>query len=347
MLPGIMERFTRWFWGWGLCAFFLLACQSGRSFPKETDRVLAGFRAGGLDEPILPVPKMAALDARRVALGRRLFNEPRLSHDDSISCASCHVLERGGVDGLPLSIGMGAAVGSVNTPTVFNAALNFRQFWDGRESSLEGQVEGPIHNPREMGSSFEEVIAKLGRDPSWVRQVRESYGEARFTAATIRDAMATYERSLVLPGSRFDQFLAGSEPGIDADEQRGYDLFKSYGCASCHQGANVGGNMFERIGVARDYFGDVPNPSSADLGRYNVTKREEDRYVFKVPSLRLVSLTAPYFHNGTVSTLAQAIRLMARYQLGRELSNGDVALIETFLGSLRGTSPGVTFASAP
>ena len=324
----------------------MVSCQGSAGLPTETDTPPVISATGALGEPLLPIPALPALDARRVALGRRLFSEPRLSRDDSTSCATCHVVERGGVDGLPLSMGIGDAVGSVNAPTVFNAALNFRQFWDGRALTLEEQIDGPIHNPAEMGSSYEAVIAKLGREPSWVREVAAAYGGATLTAALIRDAIATYERSLVLTDSRFDHFLTGDQGSLDADERRGYELFKSYGCASCHQGANVGGNMFERLGTAHEYF-DAPHPTAADLGRYNVTHRDADRHVFRVPSLRLVTLTAPYLHNGTVQSLAQMIRMMARYQLGRELPAEDVVVIEKFLGTLRGRVDGVTFASAP
>ena len=327
----------------------LLGCQGSDGQLTDTDTPPMLSAAVALGEPLLAIPRAPALApsaARRVALGRRLFAEPRLSRDDSISCATCHVLERGGVDGLPLAIGVGGAVVNVNAPTVFNAALNFRQFWDGRASTLEEQIDGPIHNPVEMGSSYEAVIAKLGRDPSWVREVRAAYGGAPLSASVIRDAIATYERTLVLPDSPFDRFLAGDQTSIGADERHGYELFKSYGCASCHQGANVGGNLFARFGAAHEYF-DGPNPSAADLGRYNVTHRESDRHVFRVPSLRLVTLTAPYLHNGTVQSLPQVIRMMARYQLGRELSVEDVDFIEKFLGTLRGRIDGVTFASAP
>ncbi|HET6146411.1 MAG TPA: cytochrome c peroxidase [Polyangia bacterium] len=323
------------------------ACQGGAGLPTETDTLPVLSASGAPGEPLLPVPAVPPLDARRVALGRRLFSEPRLSRDDSTSCATCHVLERGGVDGRPLSIGVGGAVGAVNTPTVFNAALNFRQFWDGRALTLEEQIDGPLQHRTEMDSSYEAVIVKLGRDPSWVRQVESAYGGGSLlTASLIRDAIATYERSLVLADSRFDRFLAGDQSSLDADERHGYELFKSYGCASCHQGANVGGNMFERLGAAHEYF-DAPRTTGADLGRYNVTHRDADRHVFRVSSLRLVTLTAPYLHNGTVQSLPQMIRMMALYQLGRDLPASDVDFIEKFLGTLLGRVDGVTFATTP
>ncbi len=309
------------------------------SAPDARERLQAG--------PIQPVQAMAALSAPRVALGRRLFEEPRLSHDDSVACATCHPLDHAGVDGLPLPIGIGGKVGDLNTPTVFNAALNFRQFWDGRAPTLEAQVAGPLHNPIEMGSSFDEAIGKLARDPSYARQAEAAYGTTALTAAVITDAIATFERSLVLTGSRFDRFLAGDPSAIDDDELRGYYLFVRHGCASCHQGANVGGNMFERFGVNRDYFAEIPRPTRADLGRFNVTGRDQDRHVFRVPSLRVVALTAPYFHDGSIQTLDQAVRLMARYQLGRDLPERDVALIGKFLATLVAGSRDIHLASSP
>ena len=325
----------------------IAACTANKGAPIAAfdETVVVPQPAGDLMAPIQRVPPVPKQDPRRVALGRRLFMDRQLSANDTLSCASCHIPEHAGVDGRPRAIGISDQVGSFNTPTVFNAALNFRQFWDGRVETLEAQVGGPLQNPIELGSTFESAIAKLERDPSYLRQIREAYNAPHLTAALLCDAIASYERSLVLPGSPFDRFLAGDETSIDADQRQGYELFKSYGCSSCHQGTNVGGNMFERFGVARDYFGQVGHPSRADLGRYNITGREEDRYVFRVPSLRLVSLTGPYLHDGSIENLPQMVRLMSRYQLGRELSDTDVQLIVKFLGALVGSADEVTLAA--
>ena len=327
-----------------------LACQSRPAAPifdPGPSAITATPVELDLGGPLRAIPPMARLDARRVALGRRLFQDPRLSGDGSVACASCHPLDRAGVDGRPRAIGIHNQVGSFNTPTVFNAALNFRQFWDGRAETLEEQAGGPIENPRELGSSYDALIGKVNADPSYVRQIAEAYDGQVASAALLSSAIATFERSLVLPGSRFDRFLAGVEGSIDPEERQGYELFTSYGCSSCHQGANVGGNMFERFGIARDYLEEREHQTTADLGRFHVTGRKEDRYVFRVPSLRLVTMTAPYLHDGSVQSLDQMIRLMARYQLGRELVDGDVRLIERFLDTLAGSYDGATFAQAP
>jgi cytochrome c peroxidase len=294
--------------------------------------------------PIAPIPPPPALSHARVELGRRLFHEVRLSHDGSLSCAGCHAVERAGMDGRTRAVGIHGAQGQRNTPTVFNAALNFRQFWDGRSASLEAQVDGPINATAEMGSSWDEVIGKLARDPSYVGAFAAAYGKP-ISPETVRDAIATFERTLVYGGSRFDHFLAGDMAALSTEELNGYRLFQQSGCASCHQGANVGGNMFERLGIVRDFFAERPEPTESDLGRFNVTGRPEDRFVFRVPSLRLASLTAPYLHDGSIATLADTIRTMATYQLGQRLDPSEVDAIEAFLKALAGQPEDGTLAS--
>lgn len=298
----------------------------------------AGLDAVAGRDALLPLPPAPELSPGKVELGRRLFFEKRLSHDDTLSCAGCHDLGRGGTDRLPISIGIGGKVGAVNAPSVFNASLNFVQFWDGRAASLEEQAAGPVHNPVEMGSSWAEVSAKLKQDEAYRDAFRQHYPQGVNESAIV-DALATFERSLLTPNSRFDRYLRGEGSALDALERAGYRRFLDYGCASCHQGANVGGNMFQRFGVMDDYFRKRP-PSRADLGRFNVTGREEDRHVFKVPSLRNVAVTPPYFHNGSVGTLDEAVVVMGRYQLGRELSNADIKAIAAFLRTLTGTWQG-------
>ena len=283
---------------------------------------------------LLPLPALPSLAPGKVALGKQLFHEPKLSHDNSLSCASCHDLQRGGVDHRRVSVGIKGQLGSVNAPTVFNASLNIAQFWDGRAKTLEEQAAGPIQNPIEMGSTWPEVLKKLKADQAYQQAFQHVYPDG-ITAANVTDALATFEHSLLTHGARFDRYLMGDKQAMTALEMEGYRRFVDHGCASCHQGAGVGGNMFQHFGIMEDYFKDRPS-TAADLGRFNVTHLEEDRHVFKVPSLRNVALTAPYFHDGSVDTLEKAIHIMGRYQLGMELSSEDTHSIAAFLRTLTG-----------
>jgi cytochrome c peroxidase len=295
-------------------------------------------RAAGYDEPIRPLPQLKdlKLDEGKVRLGERMFNDVRLSRDNTMACVTCHALDKGGVDGRKSSLGINGQEGPINAPTVYNSGLNFRQFWDGRAGSLEEQAAGPVHNPKEMGSNWPEVMVKLSQDTRVVEQFRGSYKDG-LQPRNIQDAIATFERSLLTP-SRFDRYLQGDARAITTEEAAGYQRFKSYGCVACHQGVNVGGNMFQMFGVMGDYFQKRGNATEADLGRYNVTKRESDRHVFKVPSLRNVALTAPYFHDGSAATLGDAVDVMFKYQLGRPAPDEDKRLIIKFLMTLSGES---------
>ncbi len=299
----------------------------------------AGERHGAIAqyaEPIAPLRAIEGLDPRMVRLGERLFNDPRLSRDDTISCAFCHRLASGGVDLLPRSLGIAGREGVINAPTVFNAALNFVQFWDGRADTLEEQVAGPIHNPVEMDSDWPSVVAKLSGDPSYREPFREIWPNRGIAAETIASAIAEFERSLITVDSPFDRWLQGDEDAISAEAKEGYRLFKSHGCATCHQGANVGGNLYQYMGVMGDYFADRGDITQADMGRYNITGDEEDRHLFKVPSLRMAPHTSPYFHDGSAKDLADAIATMARYQLGHTVSAAETELIIAFLATLAG-----------
>jgi cytochrome c peroxidase len=292
-------------------------------------------------DALVPLPPPPALPTDKVRLGRALFLDVRLSRDDTLSCAGCHDLSGAGNDGRPVSIGVGGAAGGVNAPTVFNASLNFVQFWDGRAASLEEQAAGPVHNPVEMASTWAEVIAKLEADDVFRREFRRVYPDG-ITAKNLVDAIAAFERTLLTGNAPFDRYLRGDTRAIDERARAGYRNFRELGCASCHQGVNIGGNMFQRFGIMADYFADRAQNrpvGTADLGRYNVTGREEDRHVFKVPGLRNVAQTAPYFHDGSVATLEEAVAIMGRYQLGRELSRAEVASLVVFLQTLTGDRP--------
>ncbi len=286
-------------------------------------------------EPLQPIPDRIAYDAAKARLGESLFFDPRLSRDGRVSCAHCHDLHTGGADDKAVSLGVRERRGVRNAPTVFNAALNIAQFWDGRARTLEAQIDGPLHNPREMDMSWSAVLDRLRDDASYRRRFERLYVDG-ITAANVRNAIAEFERSLLTPGSRFDRYLMGDETAIDAQEKRGYALFKRYGCTACHQGSNVGGNMFQRLGVFESSGLSSNASESADLGRFLVTGKEEDRHVFKVPSLRLVVCTPPYLHDGSRKNLTSTIQLMARSQLGREIPREDIAAIIRFLRTLPG-----------
>jgi cytochrome c peroxidase len=286
-------------------------------------------------EPITPIPLDLQLNVRKVALGRRLFFDARLSHDDTISCSSCHKLESGGADGLPHPIGIGGKEGKINTLTVFNSQFNYRLFWDGRAETLEDQIDFPLINLSEMGSSWDEVIIKLRKDADYRRDFADIYSD-NIQPSTVMNAIVTFERSLTTPNGKFDRYLRGDKQALDKDELAGYQLFKNLGCISCHQGMNVGGNMYEKLGLFKNYFANRGNVQEVDYGRYNVTKNEEHRYEFRVPSLRNVALTAPYFHDASAKTLEQAVSVMGEYQLGMNLSEDEITKIAKFLHTLTG-----------
>lgn len=291
--------------------------------------------AAPLDGPLKPLPPVPMLDAATVELGRQLFNETQLSVNNSLSCASCHHLETGGVDNRPFSLGFDGQPVGLNTPTVFNISLNFKQFWDARVDTLEAQVEQVVTSPMEMGNDWKTVVKTLSALPNYQTAFQQIYPDG-VTPANVQNALATYERTLLTPNSRFDQYLQGNTDILTTQEKYGYQRFKDYGCIACHQGANIGGNMYQKFGVMGDYFAARGNPTDADLGRYLLTQDEEDRNVFKVPSLRNVAVTAPYFHDASAKTLEEAVDIMFTYQLGRIPSAEDKTLIIQFLKTLTG-----------
>jgi len=302
---------------------------------------VVALHAGGalaMDEPIKPLPITSNQDPARVKIGQALFHDARLSANGSVSCASCHDAKHGGADSRAHSVGFGGKSTAVNAPTVFNAALNFAQFWNGRAASLEAQVDAVVQNPVEMGSAWADVLKKLAADANYAAEFSRAYPDG-ITKANVQNAIASYERTLITPNSRFDRFLRGDEAALSDTEKKGYAKFKQYGCIACHQGANVGGNMYQRFGVMADYFEHRSAMTEADMGRFVVTGDENDKHVFKVPSLRNVALTAPYFHDASASTLSQAVDVMFRYQLGRVAPAEDKAAIVQFLGTLTGDLP--------
>jgi cytochrome c peroxidase len=290
-------------------------------------------------EVVQPIPLGVSVDSRKAELGNKLFHDKRLSGDNTISCASCHGLDKGGTDQAQFSTGIDDQIGGINAPTVFNASYNFLQFWDGRAKDLAEQADGPVNNPIEMGSNWEQVIPKIKDDENYTEAFKELYSDD-MTEKNIRDAIAEFEKTLITPNSRFDKYLMGEEDAINAEEIRGYQTFIHTGCTSCHLGVTLGGTHFEKMGRKRDYFGDRGQITKDDQGRYNVTKKEKDHYKFKIPTLRNLAVTYPYFHDGQVKTIPDAIEKMAIYQNGKSLKAGQVKDIEMFLLALTGEYDG-------
>jgi cytochrome c peroxidase len=308
----------------------------------------AGGRADAAQKPpaavlarrpatLVPLPQsLEPAKPAMVELGRRLFHDVRLSRDNTVSCASCHVLDKGGVDRRRTAVGVDGRVGDANAPTVFNAALNFRQFWDGRAATLEDQAAGPVHNPIEMDSNWPQVLGKLAGDQTYQRLAREAFAQP-LSGELIARAIAAFERTLITADAPFDRFLRGEEAALSPKARQGYRLFLELGCIACHQGVNVGGNLYANLGVMGDFFAGRAI-KKIDLGRYNITNLEDDRHKFKVPSLRNVGVTEPYFHDGSVATLDEAVEIMARFQLGLEIGHDDRDAVVAFLQSLTGPS---------
>lgn len=290
-----------------------------------------------IDEPLQPVTHPRFLRDDKVVLGRMLFSDKRLSPNGDISCDSCHRLDQGGSDNRSHPVGGDSSRGVVNTPTIFNSANNFKWYWDGRAASLEEQVDESLTSSTELGADWPTLLHTLRGVPEYQSAFSEIYPASdEIQSADVIDAIAEFERSLVTSDTPFDHYLMGQSGAITSDEERGYHLFKSYGCIACHQGGNVGGNMFQLFGVMGDFFAEREPVMEVDLGRFNITAREDDRHRFRVPSLRNVALTAPYFHDGSVQTLEQAVMVMANYQLGRPIPVADANLIVKFLHTLSG-----------
>jgi len=288
-----------------------------------------------IQEPISPIPIIEIENQDLWALGRLLFHDRRLSKDDSLACVSCHDLASNGADTLALSLGVDGREAELNTPTVFNATYNFRQFWDGRAATLTDQASGPVYNPNEMDSNWVDIIKKLSVDPIFTQRFLSVFNRPLDKNGLI-EAIAAFGVTLTTPGAPFDLYLQGDKQAVSEGVIKGYQLFKEFGCVSCHQGINVGGNMYQKLGVFEDYFASIDHIEKRDYGRFNVTNNPEDKFVFKVPSLRNVALTAPYFHHGQVETLEEAVKLMAAYQLGVDINEEEIGYIVDFLQSLTG-----------
>jgi cytochrome c peroxidase len=294
-------------------------------------------------EPLSAVPASLERNAKRAALGEKLFFDRALSSNEQVACVDCHLFEHGGADTEPLSPMFGGARTRFNSPSIFNVALNFRFSWTGAFSTMEAQLDEAF--VRTMGVNIAGAAERLKNTP-YAAEFAAAY-PGGLDPTSLRDALAVYVSSLVTPNARFDRWLAGDAAALSQEEQQGYLLFKELGCASCHQGANVGGNLFQRMGIAENYFATRKQPlSEADRGRESVTNDPADRHVFRVPSLRNVERTAPYFHDGSAGTLDDAIAVMARFQLGRDVPPEDRQRIAAFLRTLSGEVPSASEAAA-
>ncbi len=318
------------------------ACKTTSSTTTTTGKIDAG--AGTFDPlllaPFKPVPVTAEtpqnpITPEKVELGRMLYFDARLSKNHDVACETCHKLSEYGVDNEATSTGHKGQHGTRNAPTVYNAAIHFRQFWDGRSPDVEAQATGPMMNPVEMAMPNEKrIVDTLRSIPQYVDSFKKAFPDASdpVTLDDAAKAIGAFERKLLTP-SRWDQFLEGDPNALHPDEIAGLRKFVETGCQTCHFGPGMGGGMFQKFGLV------MPWRDTRDLGRFELTKQDSDRMVFKVPSLRNVEKTAPYFHDGSVKTLPEAVKLMGRHQLGKELPDADVNSIVTFLDSLTGPLP--------
>lgn len=298
---------------------------------------------------IAPAPPDNPSTPAKIELGKQLFFDPRLSADGTVSCNDCHNVMGSGTDNRPVSAGVGGKTGGRSAPTVWNAAFLTVQFWDGRAATLEDQAQGPILNPVEMGMPNPRVVVeRLKNVPGYREQFARVFGgDEPLAYVNIAKAIAAYERTLITPNSAFDKYIKGDKKALSAPAQRGMKLVEQIGCIGCHTGPNFSGpvnlkageGFFQKFPVYPGSDYETRYSLTQDLGRHGVTKKDEDKNVWRVPTWRNVALTAPYFHNGAVKTLDEAVRVMAKTQLNKELKNDEVADIVAFLGSLTGEFP--------
>ncbi|MGA7951092.1 MAG: cytochrome-c peroxidase [Thiobacillaceae bacterium] len=290
--------------------------------------------AVGSNEPIQPILPAKHKDPRLIELGKQLFFDPRLSKSGFISCNSCHNLSMGGTDNLKTSVGHNWHQGPINSPTVLNSSMNLAQFWDGRAPDLKAQAGGPIANPGEMAFTHELAVSVLQSIPGYVAEFKTAFGSDKIDIDKVTRAIAAFEETLVTPNSRFDKWLKGDQNALTNEELAGYKLFKNSGCTACHNGPAAGGNSYQKVGVVEPYK--TSNPAQ---GRFAVTGKDADRFYFKVPTLRNVELTYPYFHDGEAATLKDAVNTMARIQLGKQFTEDENSKIVAFLKTLTGEQP--------
>ena len=293
-------------------------------------------------EPIDPIEPVEVKNPALVELGKMLFFEPRLSRSGFISCNSCHNLATGGVDNLQTSIGDRWAQGPIDSPTVLNSYGQVAQFWDGRAKTLAEQAAGPIANPLEMASTHEMAVKVIASIPGYAPYFKKAFGDAEVNIKRITEAMAEFERTLVTPNARFDKWLKGDKNAITQQELNGYKLFKESGCTICHNGAQLGGQSFQKMGVVRPY-----KTTNTAEGVKAISGRDQDRMTFKVPMLRNIELTYPYFHDGAVWSLEESVAIMGDLQLGKRYTKQEINDITAFLKTLTGDQPKVEYPVLP
>jgi len=304
--------------------------------------MLVATGAVSANEPIQPIESPKNINAAQAELGKKLYFDPRLSKSGFISCNSCHNLSMGGTDNLKTSIGHNWQQGPINAPTVLNSSMNIKQFWDGRADDLKAQAGGPIANPGEMAFTHELAIKVIASMPQYVDEFKAVFDKDHITIDEVTQAIAEFEKTLVTPNSRFDKWLKGEKTAINAEEQAGYELFKNSGCVACHNGEAVGGNSFQKMGAVEPYK--TKNPAE---GLKGVSGKDEDRFKFKVPTLRNVELTYPYFHDGEAATLGEAVEIMGQIQLGKKFKPEETAQIVAFLKTLTGDQPSFALPILP
>ena len=301
----------------------------------------------------LPDKALAPADnpttAAKVVLGRKLYHDPRLSSTGTVSCASCHNVMLGGEDNRPVAMGVNGQTGGRSAPTVWNSAFNAVQFWDGRAASLEDQAAGPVTNPIEMGmKSWDDVVARLKSIQGYQQLFNDAFGANSISRDNATKEIAAYERTLITPNSAYDKYVKGDKSALTAQQVSGMNTFEALGCSGCHSGPAFNGpGTFMKFPMISNGFFEAKYHFSEDLGRYEATKKQEDKHFWKVPTLRNIALTAPYFHNGTVKDLPTAVKIMGKLQLGKDLSRQEIDDIVAFLNALTGPFPKQSMPSLP
>lgn len=287
------------------------------------------------ESAVFPLPNPPSPNDEKTKLGALLYRETVFSDNYSLSCNNCHSLQKNGIDLLATYKGLNGKKGDINTPTTLNSKLNFRQFWNGRAKNFSEVIDDHLADKTVFSNSWPVVLKRLSNNDTYLSLFKENFQNGKIDETNVKDALNSFMNNLVTPKSPFDQYLNGDSNAISADAKKGLELFKQYGCITCHQGANLGGNLYQKLGIYKDYYLPTEN-NPVNLGLYSITKDPNDKFVFKVPSLRNITLTAPYLHDGSIKTLEEMVKLMGVYQVGQTLPDDDVKYIVQFLATLNG-----------